>query len=122
MAGPEGMNLAGSAVRPVVACYCATFLKPEMLHIYRQITSLKRVSPFVITQKREEAARYPFDRLAVVPKPATHFLRRIWFKQLRDAPWQLSSGERKRLLGLLAEVNAELLHIYFGHIAVHLLP
>lgn len=122
MPGPEGTEIAGGAARPVVACYCATFLKPEMLHIYRQITSLKRVSPFVITQKREETARYPFDRIAVVAKPATHFLRRIWFKQLRDAPWQLSSGELKRLLGLLADANAELLHIYFGHIAVHLLP
>ena len=122
MAGPEAADIAAGATPPVVACYCATFLKPEMLHIYRQITSLKRVSPFVITQKREEAARYPFDRIAVVAKPATHFLRRIWFKQLRDAPWQLSAGELKRLLGLLDDVNAKLLHIYFGHIAVHLLP
>ena len=43
---------------PVVACYCATFLKPEMLHIYRQLTSLRRVAPFVIAQKREEAERF----------------------------------------------------------------
>jgi colanic acid/amylovoran biosynthesis glycosyltransferase len=107
---------------PVVACYCATFLKPEMLHIYRQITSLDRVAPFVIAQKREEAARYPFDQIAVVGKPATHFLRRFWFKQIRDAPWQVSPAEVKKLTGILAEVKAELLHIYFGHIAVHLLP
>jgi colanic acid/amylovoran biosynthesis glycosyltransferase len=93
-----------------------------MLHIYRQITSLKRVSPFVIAQKREEAARYPFDRIAVVGKPATHFLRRFWFKQLRDAPWQISKGEVNQLIGILDEQKAELLHIYFGHIAAHLLP
>ena len=62
--------MAAGTARPVVACYCATFLKPEMLHIYRQITSLRRVEPFVIARKREEAARYPFDRLAVVGKPA----------------------------------------------------
>jgi glycosyltransferase involved in cell wall biosynthesis len=93
-----------------------------MLHIYRQITSLKRVSPFVIAQKREEAARYPFDRVAVVGKPATHFLRRFWFKQLRDVPWQISPGEVRQLAGILDEQKAELLHIYFGHIAVHLLP
>jgi colanic acid/amylovoran biosynthesis glycosyltransferase len=111
-----------STERPVVACYCATFLKPEMLHIYRQITSLKRVSPFVIAQKREEAARYPFDRIAVVGKPTTHFLRRFWFKQVRDAPWQISKGEVNQLIGILDEQKTELLHIYFGHIAVHLLP
>jgi colanic acid/amylovoran biosynthesis glycosyltransferase len=108
--------------RPVVACYCATFLKPEMLHIYRQITSLRRVEPFVIAQKREEAARYPFERIAVVGKPATHFARRFWFKQVRDAPWQVSPGEVRKLAGILADVKAELLHIYFGHIGVHLLP
>ena len=47
--------------RPVIACYCATFLKPEMLHIYRQITGLKRCAPVVIAQKRENAERYPFE-------------------------------------------------------------
>jgi colanic acid/amylovoran biosynthesis glycosyltransferase len=107
---------------PVVACYCATFLKPEMLHIYRQITSLKRVEPFVIAQKREEADRYPFEKIAIVGKPATHFARRFWFKQVRDTPWQISDGEVKKLVGVLAKINAELLHVYFGHIAVHLLP
>jgi colanic acid/amylovoran biosynthesis glycosyltransferase len=111
-----------AAARPVVACYCATFLKPEMLHIYRQITSLKQVTPFVIAQKREEAERYPFDRITVVGKPATHFARRFWFKEVRDAPWQVSPGEVKNLIDVLTKAEAELLHIYFGHIAVHLLP
>ena len=108
--------------RPVVACYCATFLKPEMLHIYRQITSLTRVSPIVIAQKREEAERYPFDRIAVVDKPAMHFARRFWFKQVRGAPWQISRREVNTLAGVLGNARAKLLHIYFGHIAVHLLP
>ena len=121
-AEPHLTDITPTTERPVVACYCATFLKPEMLHIYRQITSLKRVSPFVIAQKREEAARYPFDKIAVVGKPATHFLRRFWFKQLRDAPWRISDAEVRKLIGVLDEQKAELLHIYFGHIAVHLLP
>ncbi len=107
---------------PVVASYCATFLKPEMLHIYRQIVSLQRVRPIVIAQKREETARFPFGDITLVAKPKSHFLRRIWFRQLRDAPWQLSNGERDLLLRILREKDARLLHIYFGHIAVHLLP
>ena len=108
--------------RPVVACYCATFLKPEMLHIYRQITSLTRVSPLVIAQKREEAERYPFDGITVVGKPALHFARRFWFKQVRAAPWQISRREVNALVGVLENAQAKLLHIYFGHIAAHLLP
>ena len=107
---------------PVVACYCATFLKPEMLHIYRQITSLKRCRPIVIAQKREQADRYPFEAIYVVAKPPAHFLRRFWFRQLRDKPWQISAAELRALLAILTKTDARLLHIYFGHIAVHLLP
>ena len=93
-----------------------------MLHIYRQITALKRCAPVVIAQKRENAAPYPFEPLHVVPKPRTHVLRRFWFRQLRDKPWQISDREVNQLLTVLSEIRARLLHIYFGQIAVHLLP
>jgi colanic acid/amylovoran biosynthesis glycosyltransferase len=108
--------------RPVIACYCATFLKPEMLHIYRQITALERCRPVVIAQKREQVGRYPFEPIYIVPKPATHFLRRFWFRQMRDVPWQISDRELRALQTILSKTAASLLHIYFGQIAVHLLP
>ena len=116
------MQLPSLESRPVIACYCATFLKPEMLHIYRQITALKRCVPIVIAQKREQIVRYPFEAVQIIPKPALHFLRRIWFRQLRDVPWQISETELRALLKGLTEIDARLLHIYFGQIAVHLLP
>ena len=116
------LQLSSAESRPVIACYCATFLKPEMLHIYRQITGLKRCAPVVIAQKRENAARYPFEPVHIAPKPRMHFLRRFWFRQLRDKPWQMSHAELRKLLAILDETGARLLHIYFGHIAVHLLP
>src|SRR5205809_2556729 len=93
-----------------------------MLHIYRQITALERCRPVVIAQKRENSARFPFDKIDIVPKPALHFLRRFWFRQLRDKPWQISGGELRALLEILRKTDAQLLHIYFGQIAVHLLP
>jgi len=93
-----------------------------MLHIYRQITALKQCNPVVIAQKRENAALYPFESLRIIPKPRTHFLRRFWFRQLRSKPWQISDAEVRELLSVLSETGARLLHIYFGHIAVHLLP
>lgn len=93
-----------------------------MVHIYRQITALQRVRPIVITRKREEAERYPFPDVMVVPKGRTHFLRRIWYRQLRDAPWQMSRVETGRVQRVLETNHAQLFHIYFGHIAVHLLP
>jgi glycosyltransferase involved in cell wall biosynthesis len=76
----------------------------------------------VIAQKRENAEHYPFERVHIVPKPETHFLRRFWFRQFRDKPWQISDGELRALLRALDQTRAQLLHIYFGHIAVHLLP
>jgi colanic acid/amylovoran biosynthesis glycosyltransferase len=93
-----------------------------MLHIYRQITGLKRCAPVVIAQKRENAERYPFEPLHLVPKPRTHVLRRFWFRQLRDKPWQISDAELSQLLSVLSETRARFLHIYFGQIAVHLTP
>jgi colanic acid/amylovoran biosynthesis glycosyltransferase len=108
--------------RPVIASYCATFLKPEMFHIYRQITALRRCAPVVIAQKREQTERFPFDAVQLVPKPATHFLRRFWFRQVRSMPWEISDAELRALVTVLRKTDARLLHIYFGQIAVHLLP
>src|SRR5438876_3410337 len=119
---PSALQVSPSESPPVIACYCATFLKPEMLHIYRQITALKRCIPKIIAQKREQTERYPFEHVHIVPKPATHFLRRLWFRQLRDMPWQISDTKLRALLGVLSRIDARLLHIYFGQIAVHLLP
>src|SRR5437762_7694002 len=93
-----------------------------MLHIYRQISALKRCAPVVIAQKREQTERFPFEPVQIVPKPATHLLRRFWFRQVRDVPWQISDTELRALLRLLSRSDARLLHIYFGQIAVHLLP
>jgi colanic acid/amylovoran biosynthesis glycosyltransferase len=93
-----------------------------MLHIYRQIISLRRVRPVVIAQKRENADLFPFQEIRIVEKPALHFLRRIWFKQIADRPWQTSPAEVRAIERALTESNAQLLHIYFGHIAVLLRP
>jgi len=93
-----------------------------MLHIYRQITGLQRVQPIVIAQKRENPEKFRFDKIDIVGKPWTHFLRRFWFKQVRDKSWQISEREVSALGGVLDRENAQLLHIFFGHIAVHLMP
>jgi colanic acid/amylovoran biosynthesis glycosyltransferase len=93
-----------------------------MLHIYRQITSLSRVQPVVIAQKLENRERFPFRGVYVVKKPTFHFLRRIWFKQIADRPWQISPAEVRAIARVLNETNAQLLHIYFGHIAALLQP
>jgi len=100
----------------------ATFLKPEMLHIYRQIRALQAFQPLIFCQKRENADRFPMEGVQVLPKPRTHPLRRLWQKQLLGRPIMIYRAEARRLAGALCDAEARLIHIYFGHIGVHLLP
>lgn len=111
-----------SPASPVAAQYVATFLKPEMLHLYRQITALRSFRPVVLCQKRENAESFPFADLRVLPKPRTHSLRRLWQKQIRGRPITIYRSEARRILTVLREIHAQVLHIYFGHVGVHLLP
>ncbi|HEX4086377.1 MAG TPA: glycosyltransferase [Chthoniobacteraceae bacterium] len=113
------MNPTG---KPIAAQYCATFLKPEMEHIYRQITALRAYQPVVLTQRRENAGRFPFEAVISLRRPWTRELRRFWQKTLLGGPLLISRREARALGGALRHCRASLLHVYFGHIGVHLLP
>ncbi len=102
--------------------FCATFLKPEMLHIYRQICALSTWQPVVLCQKREEEGRFPFEPVVRLPRPATRFLRRLVVKQWLGRPVQLYPGEVRRIAAEIGRVGGRVLHIYFGQVAVQLLP
>ncbi len=107
---------------PVAAQYVVTFLKPEMLHVYRQITALRAFRPVVFCQKRENAGDFPFDPIIVLPKARTHQLRRFVQKTLLDRPITIYRREARSILQALHATSARVLHVYFGHIGVHLLP
>ncbi len=106
----------------VVASYCSTFLKPEMLHLYRQVTSLRRVQTFVMAKTIENAKRFPFDDIEKIPQPHTNLLRHGWMKFVERRPPLIYRGEYQRLVSILARRGADMMHIYFGHTGVHLLP
>lgn len=93
-----------------------------MLHIHRQITALRAFRPVVFCQKRENKTAFPFDAVNTLPKPRTHQLRRLWQKQLFGRPITIYQSEARRLRDALRDADARLLHVYFGHIGVHLLP
>lgn len=109
---------------PVVASYVADFLKRDMRHIFRQITGLEAVTPWVLTHKRENAAEFPFPekRLIVLPRPRFRWWRRLVSRQVTGRPWQLRRWELRWALLELTRAEARVLHVYFGHIAVHLRP
>ncbi len=93
-----------------------------MLHIYRQIVGLKTFRPIVFAQKREHATEFPVSDLILLPRPVTREFRRFWQKKIKKAPVQISQNQARQIGEKLREVDAKLLHIYFGHIGVHLLP
>ena len=108
--------------RPLVASYCATFLKPEMRHIYRQVASLERFRTVVLTQKRQCAEEYPFEPLVDLPKAKNNFAVRFYQKYIIKAPPIVYRGELRLLARELERFQAEMMHVYFGHTGVHLLP
>ena len=109
--------------KPVVASYCTTFLKPEMLHLFRQVTGLRRYETFVVAKERLCADRYPFKDIEMVPKkPAKNFIRRFYLKHIRKLPPLYYRGEMQGLMKIFRRRHADLMHIYFGHTGVHLLP
>ena len=108
---------------PTVASYCTTFLKPEMLHIYRQVTGLQRYRTFIVAKERTSAERFPFPDIEMVPrKPRKNFIRRFWLKHVRHLPALYYRGEMQGLMRIFRRREADLMHIYFGHTGVHLLP
>jgi len=108
--------------KPVVASYCTTFLKQEMLHIYRQVTGFERVRTFILTKQRQNEKLYPFSDVEILPRPRVNFLVRFYLKYIRRMEPVFYRGEYDQLAGALAGRHADLLHIYFGHTGVHLLP
>ena len=106
----------------VVASYCTTFLKPEMLHIYRQVRSLQSFRTFVMTKWLQNEDRFPFDDIELIPKPHINPLRHGWLKFVKRASPIEYRGEYQMLSSLLERRGADLMHIYFGHTGVHLLP
>jgi colanic acid/amylovoran biosynthesis glycosyltransferase len=122
-----GESLSGSSrgraqqpsARPSVALFCATFLKPEMLHIHRQISGLQSFSPVIIAQKLE--GDWPADRIEVVRRSRSRFLGRASEKR-SGRPWQISNAEASRIFAVIEHKNCLLLHVFFGNVAIHLLP
>jgi len=110
--------------RPVVATYCATFLAADMRHIFRQVVGLKEFQSHVITRKRQNEEAFPRHHkwVTVLPKPRNRFLRRLYHQKIRGVPWPMNNAEVRDFLYAFQRHGAQVLHIYFGNIAVQLLP
>lgn len=105
----------------VVISYCATFLKPEMLHVYRQVSGITEFENWVLTRRREHAERFPFARLVVLKKSMLRIFRREFYRLL-GKPVPLGRYEVEQWLELAEAKDASLIHVYFGTEAARALP
>lgn len=90
-----------------------------MLHVYRHVAGLREFDPFVLTQKRK--GDWAVERIETIKRSSWRFLARQREK-LSGQPWQISQGETNAILSALQREKAQILHIFFGNVAVHLLP
>src|ERR1700733_2754813 len=111
-----------SSPKPLVASFCTFFLKPEMLHIYRQLTGLQSFQTFVITKYRQNADRFPFDDVEPLVTPKRNGLRRGYLKYVVRKPALIYRGEYDAIRRILIRRDPALIHVYFGNTGVHLLP
>ena len=119
--------------RPLVISLCGTFLKPEMQSIYRQVSGLRRVRTTVYTQSRENAEMFPFDPVVTMtkhvrPRLRGNFILRFWFKYIIKQwppPFPINKEVKPfysyDLVELLGRDKPALVHVYYGHKAVHFL-
>lgn len=102
-----------------VAFLCATYLKPEMRHVHRQIVASAVFDPIVITQKIENRAAFPFEPVHRVERTRFRFFGRAVERYVTGRPWQVSGREADAVLDILRESRVEVLHVFFGNVSVH---
>ena len=79
-------------------------------------------STFVMTKKMQNTERFPFDDIELIPAPRFNPFRHGWLKFVERRPPIVYRGEYQLLANLLERRGADVMHIYFGHTGVHLLP
>jgi len=119
--------------KPHVISLCGTFLKPEMQSIYRQVTGFSRVRTTVYTQSHENAEMFPFEPVVELTKQARprlrgNFIKRFWYKYIiKQWPPPVPINQEVKpyypydLVDLLRKDKPDLVHVYYGHKAVHYL-
>jgi len=105
----------------VAVSFLATFLRPEMLHVYRQVTSLDSFEMWVITRSRRHPELFPFANLLILKKSPWRFLSRMYHR-MRNRRVPLSAVETRQMMAMVTRLQASVVHVYLGTEAVRALP
>lgn len=107
--------------RPVVLSFCATFLRREMLHVFRQMSLVQGFENWVVTRRLENITDFPYDRVIVLKKSPWRIFRRAYCG-LFNRRVALSYTEVRQMLEISQKKNAGVVHVYLGTEAARLLP
>ncbi len=109
---------------PTVVFYCQDYLKQDMLHIHRQVEGLPTWKRAVVCQKRENADKFWISKshCTVLPQDRGRWFSRFHASHVARGPFQWGTSQVIRLLKAVHHHEADVVHIFFGHIAVMLLP
>lgn len=107
--------------KPVAVSFLATFLRPEMLHVYRQVTSLRSFHMWVVTRNRRHPELFPYDNLFILKKSPWRFLSRAYHR-MRRLRVPMSRAETRQMRAIVERLQAHVVHVYLGTEAVRVLP
>ena len=108
--------------KPVVTSFVGTFLKPEMWHVYHQVSGLTRFRSVVLTRERCNPETFPHENVYVLPESSSQWWNRAWLKYVMRKPQVVYKGMIRTVIQALEEAKTDLWHIYFGHEATRLAP
>jgi len=102
-----------------IVSYCATFLKPEMLHVYRQVVGVRSFRNLVVTRRLENPTRFPHGPLIELKKSPLRFFQRLWHR-FQGGRVPVGRHEISQLARIVSKEAVRLVHIYFGTEAARL--
>ncbi len=109
-------------MKPTLASFVGTFLKPEMWHVYNQVSGLQRFKSLVLTRERRNEAIFPHGGVHIMESDALSWWQRGYMKYVQREPQVVYRGVIPSLVRQLDGLGTDLLHIYFGHEATRLAP
>lgn len=110
-----------AAQRPGLISYVATFLPPEMLHVYRQVTGIQSFENHVVTRHRQNEDRFPYPDVTELHMSPLRGLRRLHYR-MRRLPVPIGATEKRHLIALAERFRVRIFHAYLGTEAARLLP
>lgn len=102
-----------------IVSYCATFLKPEMLHVYRQVSGVRSFRNIVVTRRLENHRRFPHAPVIELKKSPFRFFQRLWHRSQGERV-PVADHEISQLSRIVRREAVGLVHIYFGTEAARL--